>query len=125
MVVYMIIAGGIVSLVLLAVIVRFALSPQTDAPVKRAAVIALGAIGLAVLVCLALILTWSGGEETAAEDVIPGLFPAEPSAASGLDGVYLLVAGCILLLFIGLILFLSLREKKKTAGPAGRAKKSF
>jgi hypothetical protein len=118
----MIIAGVLVSLILLAVIVRFALSPQTDAPVRRVAVIALGAIGLAVLVCLAVILTRSGGEETAAEDIIPGLPLAEPSAAAGPEGVYMLVAGCILLLFIGLIIFLSLREKKKIAGPA---KKNF
>jgi hypothetical protein len=118
----MIIAAALVSLILLAVIIRFALSPQTDKLVKRVAVIALGAIGLALLACLAVILSRFGGEETAAEDLIPGLPLAEPSAAAGPDGIYMLIFGFVLLLFIGLIIFLSMREKKKLAAPV---KKNF
>jgi multisubunit Na+/H+ antiporter MnhF subunit len=112
MVFSMIIVGAIVSLALLAVIIRFALSPRTDRLVKRAALIALAAIGLAIVVCLALVIAGPRAEEE--EEVFAGLPLAEPVAAAGNPNrMYLLVLGIIMLLFVGLVIVLSLREEKK------------
>jgi multisubunit Na+/H+ antiporter MnhF subunit len=107
----MIILGVIVSIALLAVIIRFALSPQTDKLVKRAALIALGAISLAIVACLVLLIT--GPKAVEEEEVFAGLPLAEPVAVANPNRVYMLVVGFIMLLFVGLIIFLSLREEKK------------
>jgi hypothetical protein len=107
----MIIVGAIVSIALLGVIIRFALSPQTDRPVKRAALIALGAIGLAIVVCLVMVIAGPGPEEE--EAVFIGLTPAEPVAAVNSGRIYMLILGFIMLLLVGLIILLSLREEKK------------
>jgi low temperature requirement protein LtrA len=111
MVIYMIIVGVVVSIALLTVIIRFALSPKTEKPVKRAALIALGAICLAIVACLIMALT--GPTAVEEEEVFAGLPLAEPVAVADPERVYMLAAGFILLLFVGLIIFLSLREEKK------------
>jgi formate hydrogenlyase subunit 3/multisubunit Na+/H+ antiporter MnhD subunit len=108
----MIIVGILASLALLAVIIRFALSPQTDRLIKRAARIALAAIALAIIACLILVIAAPGAEEE--EEVFAGLPLAEPVvAAVDPNRVYMLIVGAIMLLFVGLIIFLSLREEKK------------
>jgi multisubunit Na+/H+ antiporter MnhB subunit len=111
MVLYMIIVGAVISLALLAVIIRFALSPQTDKPVKRAALIALGAIGLAIVACLVIVI--AGPRATEEEEVFAGLPLAEPVTVVNSNRIYMLAFGIIMLLFVGLIIFLSLREEKK------------
>jgi amino acid transporter len=112
MVFYMIIVGALVSLAFLAMIIRFALSPQTDRLVKRAALIALAAIALTIIVCLVMVIAGPGAEEE--EEVFAGLPLAEPVVPAGNPNrVYMLVLGVIVLLFVGLIIFLSLREEKK------------
>jgi membrane protease YdiL (CAAX protease family) len=112
MVVSMIIVGILVSLALLVVIIRFALSPKTERLVKRAARIALAAIGLALIVCLVMVI--AGPVEEEEEEVFAGLPLAEPVAAAGdPNRAYMLVLGLIMLFFVGLIIFLSLREEKK------------
>jgi low temperature requirement protein LtrA len=111
MVLSMIILGVIVSLALLAVIIRFALSPKTGKPVKRAALIALGAIGLALVACLIMII--AGPRATEEEEVFAGLPLAEPVAAVDSNRAYMLALGVIMLLFVGLIIVLSLREEKR------------
>lgn len=120
MVFYMIIVGIIVSLALLAVIIRFALSPRTDKPVKLAAIIALGAIGLAIVACLIIVIT--GPKATEEEAVFTDFLPAEPAAAGKSGSAYLLAVGFIMLLFVGLIIFLSLREEKKKRSAQGGIK---
>jgi tellurite resistance protein TehA-like permease len=107
----MIIVGAIVSLALLAMIIRFALSPTTEKPVRRAALIALGAIGLAIVACLVMALT--GPQAVEEEEVFAGLPLAEPVAVADPKRAFMLAAGFILLLFVGLIIFLSLRDEKK------------
>jgi multisubunit Na+/H+ antiporter MnhB subunit len=111
----MIVPGVIASLILLGVIIRFALSPRTDRLVKRAALIALGAIGLAILACMIMVI--AGPEAVVEEEVFAGLPLAEP-VATGISPyrIYLLVLGSAMLALIGLIIFLALREKAKTAG---------
>jgi hypothetical protein len=121
MVFYMIIVGAIVSLALLAVIIRLALSPQTDKPVKRAALIALAAIGLTIVTCLAIIIT--GPAATEDEEVFVGLPLAEPVAAANSNRGYMLAVGLIMLLFIGLVILLSLREEKKKRPAQGGLKR--
>jgi multisubunit Na+/H+ antiporter MnhF subunit len=120
MVLYMIIVGAIVSLALLAVIIRFALSPQTEKPVKRAAIIALAAIGLSIVVCLVMVIT--GPKTTEEEQVFAGLPLAEPVAVVNSGRVYMLVLGLVMLLFVGLIILLSLREEKKKRSARGGIK---
>jgi multisubunit Na+/H+ antiporter MnhB subunit len=111
----MLIPGVVVSLILLGVIIRFALSPRTDRLVKRAALIALGAIGLAILVCMIMALT--APEAVVEEEVFAGLPLAEPVAAGiSPNRVYLLILGSVMLALIGFIVFLALREQAKTAG---------
>jgi hypothetical protein len=122
MVFYMIVVGAIVSLALLAMIIRFALSPKTDRLVKRAALIALAAIALAIIVCLVMALAGPGAEEE--EEVFAGLPLAEPVAvAVDSNRVYMLVFGVIMLLFVGLVIFLSLREEKKKHSAQAKIKR--
>jgi hypothetical protein len=107
----MIIAGVFVSLALLGVIIRFALSKKTEKPVKRAAVIALAAISLAIIVCLIMIASGSGAVEE--EPVFSGLPLAEPVQAVSSNTGYIMVFGIIILLFLGLIIFFAMKDKKK------------
>jgi preprotein translocase subunit YajC len=111
MVIYMVILGTIVSLVLLVTIIRFALSPQTDRLVKRAALIALAAIALALVVCLVMVIT--GPDAVEEEEVFAGLPLAETVAVANPNRTYMLILGLIMLLLVGLVIFLSLREEKK------------
>ena len=117
----MIIVGAVVSLALLAVIIRLALSPRTERPVKRAALIALGAIGLAIVVCLAMAITGPGSTEEEAAFV--GLPLAEPVTVVNSGKIYMLIFGVIMLLFVGLVIFLSLREEKKKRPAQGGVKR--
>jgi amino acid permease len=107
----MVILGAIVSIVLLAAIIRFALSPQTDRLVKWAALIALAAIALALVVCLVMVIAGPGAVEE--EEVFAGLPLAEPVAVPNPNKAYMLILGLVLLLFVGLVIFLSLRDEKK------------
>ena len=107
----MIIIGALVSIALLGVIIRFALSSRTDRLVKRAAIIAMAAIGLAIVACL--VMAFAGFKDVEEEDVFAGLPLAEPVAAVNPNKVYMLLVGIILLLFVGLVIFLSLRVESK------------
>jgi small-conductance mechanosensitive channel len=107
----MLILGVIASLALLAAIIRFALSPQTDRLVRRAALIALAVIALALVVCLIVLIT--GPDAVEEEEVFAGLPLAETVPVSNPNKGYMLIMGLIMLLFVGLIIFLSLREERK------------
>ena len=117
MVLYMIILGVIFSFALLAVIIRFALSRQSDRLVKRAALIALAVIGLTIVVCLVVIMT--GPQATEEEAVFTGLPLAEQVAVVNSGRLYVLIVGIIMLLFVGLIIYLSLREERKKRSAQG------
>ncbi|MDR2739635.1 MAG: hypothetical protein LBB68_07370 [Treponema sp.] len=107
----MIIVGIFVSLALLGVIIRFALSKETEKPVKRAAVIALAVISLAIIVCLIMIVSGPGVVEE--EPVFSGFPLAEPVQAANSNTWYIMGFGIIILLFLGLIIFFSMKDKKK------------
>jgi formate hydrogenlyase subunit 3/multisubunit Na+/H+ antiporter MnhD subunit len=116
----MIILGAIVSLALLAVIIRFALSPQTDRLVKRAAIIALALIGLALVACLVIVFT--GPKATEEAEVFAGLPLAESVTVVNSGRIYMLLLGFVMLLLVGLIILLSLRDEKKKRMAQGRLK---
>jgi protein-S-isoprenylcysteine O-methyltransferase Ste14 len=108
----MIVVGILASLVLLVVIIRFALSKQTDKLVKRAAIIALAVIGIAVVICLIAIV--SGPKAVEEEPVFTGFALEEPvQQATNPAAVYALIFGVIMALFIALIIFLSMRDKNR------------
>jgi hypothetical protein len=107
----MLVVGILASLVLLGVIIRFALSKQTDKWVKRAAISALAVIGLAIVICLVVIA--AGPKAVEEEPVFMGLGLAEPAPVTNPNTVFALIFGVILALFVGFIIFLSLKEKKK------------
>jgi fatty acid desaturase len=110
MVFYMIIVSVMVSLALLGVIVRFALSKSSEKPVKQAAVIALAAISLAVIVCLILVVSGPGAVEE--EPVFAGLPLAEPVQVDDPAAPFILVSGIVLLLFLGVVIFFALKDKR-------------
>lgn len=97
-------------MVLLGVIIRFALSKQTDKLVKRAAIIALAVIGLALIVCVIAIV--AGPKTVEEESVFTGFSLEEPVQVTNPATVYALIFGVIMALFVGLIIFLAVREKK-------------
>jgi hypothetical protein len=105
--------GILASLILLIVIIRFALSGKAEKPVKQAAVIALAVIGIAVVICLAVIAR--GPAAPAEEPLFAGPFPEETAPVTNPAMVYALIFGAVLVLFIALIIFLALRKKKKNA----------
>jgi hypothetical protein len=110
----MIILGVIVSILFLGMLIRLVLSPGTDRLLKRAALIALGAIGLAIIACL--IVAIAGFKEPETEEVFVGFPLSEPEADVNSGRAYTLVVGSIMLALIGFIILLALREKAKTAG---------
>jgi amino acid transporter len=107
----MLIVGILISVIILGLLIRMALSKQSEKPLKLAAIIALGLIALSVIICLIMIFAGPAAEEE--EEVFAGLPLAEPVQVSNPNGVYILLFGVLLLLFLGLIIFLSLREQKK------------
>jgi hypothetical protein len=106
----MLVVGILVSVILLGVIIRFALSKQTDKLVKRAAVIALAVIGVAIGICLIVIA--AGPKAVKEEPVFTGFSLEESAPVTNPATVYALIFGVILVLFMGFIIFLSLKEKK-------------
>jgi drug/metabolite transporter (DMT)-like permease len=104
----MIVVGILASLVLLVVIMRFAISKQTDKPVKRAAIIALAVIGVAIGICLIVIA--AGPKTVEEEPIFAGLSPEEPAPVTNPATVYALIAGVIMMLFVGLIIFRSIKN---------------
>jgi uncharacterized membrane protein len=112
-----------IALVFLGLIVYFALSKKSSRIVRLAALAALGAVILSVLVCgviLALSLEGGGGEP-----LMPDFLAVEePDPPSKTNTFVLIVVMLLLLAFLGIVVFLSLREQRKTAerkteAPAG------
>jgi CDP-diglyceride synthetase len=100
------------SAALLGMIIYFALSPKSSKPLRTAALGALGAIILSVLICI--IIIFFGSKNTAKEPVMPDFFaPEAPPAAPQGNIFILLLLALFLLTFLGGVVFLTLRERKR------------
>jgi predicted tellurium resistance membrane protein TerC len=104
--------------VLFALIVYFAVSKKSSPTVKRAAVIALIIIGVSMIISAILIFREPAGVPGPGIDPLPEL-PVQPKTA---DPWYLAVFVMSVLLFLGFIIYVGRRErrKKETPAPAGR-----
>ncbi|AEF86079.1 hypothetical protein TREPR_3048 [Treponema primitia ZAS-2] len=107
----MIIVGIIVSLAMLVVIIRFALSKKTEKLVRLASIIALGLIVLAIVFCLIMIA--AGPKEVEEEVAFTALPPSTPVAVTNTGAVYFLIFGIVVVLFLGFIIFTAMRDQKK------------
>jgi hypothetical protein len=100
------------SLVLLGMIIYIALSPKSSKMHRLAALCALGAIMLSVIVCVIIIFANQGGESE--EPVMPDFLAAEPiPAAPQGNFVAVLLLAVFLLAFLGVVVFLAMRERKR------------
>jgi cbb3-type cytochrome oxidase subunit 3 len=104
----------LVSVSVLGLIVYFAFSPRSSAALRRAALIALAVIGLSLGTSAVLILLFSQSSAG------PGMVyseaePVEVVPSKNADLTVILVMLGVLLLFVGLIIFLALRDRKKAA----------
>jgi cbb3-type cytochrome oxidase subunit 3 len=98
------------SVLLLGVIIYFALSPKSSKILRTAALGALGAIILSIVICVIIILTGTGS--AAEEPVMPDFFAEEAPPAPG-NFLVLFLLAVFLLAFLGGVVFLSLRERKR------------
>jgi heme A synthase len=101
-----------IALGFLGAIVYFALSKESSRIVRLAALIALGAVILSVLVCgIIVLLSLGGGEEPVVTDFLVAEAPEPPAKTN----TFILVIGMLfLLLFLAMVVFLSLKEQRKT-----------
>jgi hypothetical protein len=103
-----------IALGFLGVIVYFALSKESSRIVRLVALVALGAVILSVLVCgIIVLLSLGGGGE---EPVMPDFLVAEQPEPPAKTNTFVLIIGMLFLLaFLGMVVFLSLKEQRKTA----------
>jgi len=107
----MIVVLIILSLGLLGVIIYFAVSPKSTRLLRLSAIIALGVIGLSLVVC-GIIIIIGPGESS---DVISfPIFPDMPQPAKKITNVSDIIILIILLLFIGFVFYRAIKEQKKT-----------
>jgi hypothetical protein len=108
----MLIAGGLVSLAVAAVTAYLALFPGTSRPVRRAALIALVIISLAVLTC-SLILIFFLVFSPAARGTGGGDLPP-PARNRADDGLFPVIAFLLaMLVTLAVIIALSIRERRR------------
>jgi hypothetical protein len=100
------------SVILLGVIVYFALSRRSSKIIRLSALGALGAIMLSIIICAIIIFTNVGSAGN--EPVMPDFFAAEPppEAPQG-NFMALSFLALFLLAFLGSVIFLSLKERKR------------
>ncbi|MDR2029231.1 MAG: hypothetical protein LBP93_06815 [Treponema sp.] len=97
----------------LGIIIYFALSKESSRVVRLAALIALGAVILSVLVCGIIVILGPG--ESGEEPVMPDFLATEqPEAPAATNTFVLVIVILFLLLFLGMVVFLSLKEQRKT-----------
>jgi hypothetical protein len=100
------------SIVLLGVIIYLALSPKSSKMVRLAALCALGAIMISVIICVIIIFAGLGGVEE--EPVMPDFLAVEPPPAPPQGNfVAIFLLAIFMLAFLGIIVFLSMRERKR------------
>jgi heme A synthase len=95
---------------MLGIIIYFALSPRSEKWVKRAAAAALGLISLAIMVCLIMIIAGPREKETPVFTGLPSAVPVKPESG---NTVYILSFGMAMLLFLGIVIFVSLRNQRR------------
>ncbi|MDR1174470.1 MAG: hypothetical protein LBK83_03210 [Treponema sp.] len=103
------------AIIFLGVIVFFAVSKKTEPRLRLAAIVALGAITLAVMVCLILVFVGSSSIPVEPEpgvffDDFPGDSPRQKDG--GLPWMVIIFT-IILLGFLGTALYLALKERKR------------
>lgn len=101
------------ALIFLGVIVFFAVSKKTEPGLRLAAIAALGLITLAVMVCLILVFV---GSSSVPVEMEPGYFlddsPNQKEKGGGLPWM-LIIFTIILLGFLGIVIYLALKEQKQ------------
>jgi len=106
----MLVVLAILSVALLGLIIYFAVSSRSSRLLKLSALIALGLIGLSVLICG--VFLFIGPSQKASDLVLPAFLEEGPKARSG--NLMALVVFLITVLFIvSLIIFIPMREKRK------------
>ena len=111
----MIVVLIILSLGLLGVIIYFAVSPKSSRLLRLSAIIALGVIGLALIICGIIILIGPAEDE----DVISfPVFPDISPPVKKINNVSDIIILAVLLLFVGFVMFRAMKEQKKTAAAA-------
>jgi ABC-type Fe3+ transport system permease subunit len=107
------------SVVLLGVIVYFALSPHSSKSLRLAALGALGAIMLSIMICLIIIFATMGtaGDGPVMPDFLAAEAPQPPAAG---NSFVLALLAAFLLAFLGIVIFLSMRERKNREAIKGK-----
>ncbi|MDR1654950.1 MAG: hypothetical protein LBR96_03045 [Treponema sp.] len=98
------------ALIFLGVIVFFAVSKKTELRLRQAAIIALGIITLAVIVCL--ILVFAGTSSIPVEPELGIFLDDSPKQKTGGPPWGIIIFTIILLGFLGFIIYLALKEQK-------------
>ncbi|MDR1024746.1 MAG: hypothetical protein LBL56_03395 [Treponema sp.] len=99
------------SVVLLGLIVYYALSPRSSKVLRLSALGALGAIMLSIVICVIIIVAGMGGDE---EPVMPDFFAVEPIQAAPRGNFFaLFLLALFLLAFLGIVIFLAMRERRR------------
>jgi hypothetical protein len=109
----MLIVAGLFSVILVAVIAYLALSKTSTRPVRIAATIALCIVGATIVACslfLVVVFLGGSGEGKGASD--PDLPPVPVVDKRG-DIIGVVIFALILVVFIGVIIILSMREQKR------------
>ena len=115
----MIVVLIILSLGLLGVIIYFAVSPNSSRLLRLSAIIALGAIGLALIICGIIILIGPGEDE----DIISfPVFPDISPPTKKINNVSDIIILVVFLALISFVVYRAVKEQKKT--PAATAKKA-
>ena len=106
----MVVVLAILSLGLLGVIIYFAISPKSSRLLKLTALIALGVIGLSLMVCAILIIIGPKGDKETIPLVLQDVAPQVKRDKNILD--IIIIIG--LLLVVSLVIFKSMRDQKKS-----------
>ena len=112
----MLVVGIILSLGLLGLIIYFAISRKSSRRLKFAAIIALACIGVSLIICGYFIIRGPGADKAA----LP--FPAlvDGPAPVKQRNIADLIILAVLVAVVGVVIFISLRDKRKKAEPAKR-----
>jgi membrane protease YdiL (CAAX protease family) len=109
----MLVVGIIVSIFLLGVITFLALSKKSEKIIKKLAFIALIVIGVSVIASTVIVIVFDKPPEEPIEFRIPGLLPQQPKAPSSSNNIMALVFAILLVLFLGVIIYVSLKDQNQ------------
>jgi predicted membrane channel-forming protein YqfA (hemolysin III family) len=114
----MLVVGIVLSIGLLGVIAFLALSKKSEKLIKKLALIALIVIGLSIIASAAIVIIFDKPPEEPIEFQIPGLMAPQPKTPDSSNSMMILIFAIVLVLFLGMIIYLSLKEQKKKNIPA-------